>query len=490
VHVTQSRLVRLLGGAAVALGVLAVPAAQASTGHASKPLTVRIPQQLSHRGPFLTDPAGRVIVVHGVNAVFKRAPYVAPKNAGGFTARDADFLAANGINGVRLGVLFAGVMPKRGVIDQHYLDRIDRIVQLLASRHIWVLLDFHQDAFNEKFNGEGFPAWAVNDDGLPFIDLGSFFLNDQTPAVQRAYDHLWNNDGNLWHYYAQAWKAVAKKWRYQPYLMGYDLFNEPNAGTQMLTCANPLGCPIFDARLQQFYDYMRSAIRTVDQRNLVWYEPQFLFNAISASNFTHVDDPEVGLSWHDYACTPAFVEGGVLPGDIDCQINEPRVMDNADAQIKAMGSGGIMSEFGAGDDLADLARLTSIADEHLTGWMYWQYKHWADPTGGTNEGLYRVDAKPSTVKRAKLAVLVHPYPQAIAGTPTSMSWNAKSKVLRFSYTPRRATGQTDVFLPALTCKHGCAVKVSGGKVVRRTARHAYISARRGVGTVAVTIKPM
>ena len=424
--------------------------------------------------------------IHGINAVFKRAPYVASATAAGFTARDADFMAHNGINGVRLGVLFAGVMPKRGVIDRHYLSRIDRIVQLLASRHIWVLLDFHQDAFNERFKGEGFPGWAVNDDGLPFVDLGSFFANDQTPAVQRAYDHLWNNDARLWHFYAQAWTAVAKKWAHQPYLMGYDLFNEPNAGTQMLTCANPLGCPIFDARLQKFYDFMRTAIRKVDHRNLVWYEPQFLFNAISSSNFTHVDDREVALAWHDYACTPAFVEGGVIPGDVDCRVNEPRVMDNAAAQIRAMGAGGAMTEFGAGDDIEDLARLTSLADDHLTGWMYWAYKLWHDPTGGANEGLFRNDGKLSSVKKAKLAVLVHPYPQAIAGTPTSMSWDATSHVLRFSYSPKRSIGLTDVFLPALTCSHGCSVKVSGGKVVRRTARHAYVDAR-GTGNVTVTV---
>ncbi|HVS67321.1 MAG TPA: cellulase family glycosylhydrolase [Mycobacteriales bacterium] len=446
-----------------------------------------MPQQLSHHGPFLTDRSGRVVIVHGVNAVFKHTPYVAPATASGFTARDADFLARNGLNAVRLGVLFAGVMPKRGVIDRHYLKRVNRIVQLLASRHIWALLDFHQDAFNEKLDGEGFPRWAVHDDGLPFVNLGNFFANDQTPAVQRAYDHLWNNDFNLWHYYAQAWHAVAKTWAHQPYVMGYDLFNEPNAGTQMLTCANPLGCPVFDARLEKFYDHMRAAIRKVDSRNLVWYEPQFLFNAISQSNFTAVNDPEVALSWHDYACTPAFVEGGVIPGDPDCQINEPRVMDNAAAQIKAMGAGGAMTEFGAGDDLEDLARLTSLADAHLSGWMYWQYKHWTDPTGGGNEGLFTRDAKLSSVKKAKLAVLVHPYPQAIAGTPTSMSWDAAKRVLRFSYTPKRSTGLTDVFLPALTCHKGCAIRVTGGKVVRRTARHAYVAARMSADSLSVTV---
>jgi endoglycosylceramidase len=476
---------RLLVATALAAGLSAVPMAHAASMRSTAAATPT--PQLSHRGLFLTDPAGRVVIVHGVNAVFKHAPYVAPATASGFTARDADFLARNGLNAVRLGVLFAGVMPEPGVIDQHYLDQIDRIVQLLAARHIWVLLDFHQDAFNEKFAGEGFPAWAVNDDGLPFVNLGSFFLNDQTPAVQRTYDHLWNDDARLWHYYAEAWTAVAQKWVHQPYLMGYDLFNEPNAGTQMLTCAQPAGCPVFDARLQSFYDVMRTSIRKVDHRNLVWYEPQFLFNAISQSNFTHVNDPEVALSWHDYACTPAFVEGGVFPDDVDCQVNEPRVMDDAETQMEAMGAGGAMTEFGAGDDLEDLARLTSLADQHLTGWLYWAYKLWHDPTGGANEGMFTNDAKLSSVKKAKLSVLVHPYPQAIAGVPTSMSWDATRRVLRFSYTPDRATGLTDVFLPALTCSSGCEVTVRGGTVRHRTTDHAYVDARPGAKTVTVRV---
>lgn len=479
--------------------VIGVPAPQAATGataHAGsafrpasgpKP-ALRVPQ-LRHRGRWLVDSHGRVVFLHGVNAVYKHRPYVTPPTARGFTASDANFLAAHGINAVRLGVLFAGVMPRPGVIDRHYLRRIGRIVKLLTARKVWVLLDFHQDAFNEKFHGEGFPDWAVHDDGLPFVDLGSFFLNDQTPAVQRAYDHLWHDDAQLWRYYAQAWTAVARKWRHQPYLMGYDLFNEPNAGSQMATCANPAGCPLFDARLESFYDHVRRAIRRVDRHNLVWYEPQFLFNAISRSNFTHVPDREVALSWHDYACTPAFVSGGVIPGDPDCKVNEPRVMDNAETQMRAMGAGGVMSEFGAGDDLTDLTRLTTYADQHLTGWMYWAYKNWNDPTGSATEGMFGNDARLASVKRAKLRVLVHPYPQAVAGIPTAMSWNADRRVLTVRYRARPRTGLTDVFVPRLTYHGRYAVRVAGGRVSSRHGQHVFVAARRGARKVAITVRP-
>jgi endoglycosylceramidase len=495
------RIQRLWGSAvvaaAVAVSLLGLPSASAhpapqraaaaqtsaQSGHTSVP-------QLRHRGPYLVDRAGRVVIIHGINAVYKRAPYVAPDSKRGFTARDAKFLADNGFNAVRLGVLFAGVMPKPGVIDHHYLDQIDRIVKLLAAQKIWVLLDFHQDSFNEKFAGEGFPAWAVHDDGLPFVNLGSFFVNDQTPAVQTAYSHLWDDSEHLWQYYTQAWVAVAQKWRNQPYLMGYDLFNEPNAGLQMLTCANPLGCPSFDATLERFYNHVRTAIRKVDPRNLVWFEPQFLFNAISASNFTRVNDPEVALSWHDYACTPAFVSSDVVPGDLDCKVNEPRVMGNAAAQIKRLGSGGLMTEFGAGDNLSDTARLTAYADQHLTGWMYWAYKLWNDPTGSAQEGLFGNDAKPSTVKTAKLDVLSHPYPQEIAGTPTAISWDPPTKMLRFSYRPRSGTGETVVFIPKRMNPKRYVVHVSGGSVTSgRGTMRIRIAASPHAKQVTVAVRP-
>lgn len=473
-----------VGGVQIASGSAPVRSAPAVAAHRAAPAP-----QLRHHGRWLVDRHGRVMILHGVNLVYKHAPFVAPATQRGFTARDARFLASHGLDAVRLGVLFQGVMPHPGVINHHYLKRIDRIVRLLAAQRIYVLLDFHQDAFSQKFAGEGFPGWSVHDDGLPFSNLGSFFVNDQQPAVETAFDHVWNNQNRLWHYYTKAWVAVAKKWRHQPYLMGYDLFNEPSAGTQMATCATPEGCPLFDATLQKFYDHVRTAIRRVDPRNLVWYEPQFLFNAISASHFGRINDSQAALSWHDYACTPAFVAGGIIPGDPDCVVNEPRVMTDAEQQMGQMGAGGMMTEFGAGDDLEDLARLTKDADHDLFGWMYWAYKTWNDPTGSADEGLFSNDAKMSTVKAAKVRVLVHPYPQVVAGIPTAMSWNPVTRVLTFSYRPRPGIGPTEVFVPRLDYPHGYTVEVRGGTVQKGRPRMLYVAAGRIAKSVEVTVRP-
>jgi endoglycosylceramidase len=56
---------------------------------------------IKNAGRWLTDERGRVVVLHGMNMVNKLPPY--HPAAIGFGAKDADFLAAQGFNTVRLG---------------------------------------------------------------------------------------------------------------------------------------------------------------------------------------------------------------------------------------------------------------------------------------------------------------------------------------------------------------------------------------------------
>src|SRR3954453_9470125 len=120
---------------------------------------------LGHAGRWITDAQGRVVVLHGFNMVSKRPPY-AP-DAIGFGADDARFLAREGYDTVRLGVIYKAVEPAPGVYDDAYIARIVRTVNTLGRHGIVSLVDVHQDLYNERFEGEGWPDWAVLDDDLP-----------------------------------------------------------------------------------------------------------------------------------------------------------------------------------------------------------------------------------------------------------------------------------------------------------------------------------
>lgn len=418
---------------------------------------------LRRDGAFMVDADNRVVLLHGVNAVWKLKPYYLPDSAAGFTAADADFLAANGFNAVRLGVLFAGVMPARGQIDAGYLDQIDRAVQLLAARHIWVLLDFHQDQYNEKFQGEGFPDWAVPAQLLPNDAHYGFPLDEfLSLALNGVYDRLWLNQDGLWAQYQAAVAAVAARWHDQPYLLGYDLFNEPWPGTLWATCFE-IDCPVFDAILQKFQQQALAGVRSADTSHFAFFEPQQLFDFGSPSRFGSIDDAAAGLSWHSY-CSAELLSSTGLPDLPDCAILEPRTAGNAATQSAAMGAVSLLTEFGASDDLGDIGRVTGLADQHLVGWTYWSYKKFGDPTGSGAESLFSNDSDLATLKAPKADLLIRPYARAIAGTPQSMSFDSSGKIFKLAYAPRAAGAPTEIFLPARHYPNGYRVSVQGGQV--------------------------
>src|SRR4051812_44626334 len=101
-----------------------------------------------HVGRFITDSQGRVFTSHGVNLVYKVPPY--ESSVTGFGDDDAAFLAREGFNSVRLGVIYKAVEPQPGVYDDAYLQKIAQTAALLEKRGITPLLDFHQDLYNER----------------------------------------------------------------------------------------------------------------------------------------------------------------------------------------------------------------------------------------------------------------------------------------------------------------------------------------------------
>jgi endoglycosylceramidase len=188
-----------------------------------------------HAGRFITDSTGRVFTTHGVNLVYKVPPH--EPSVSGFGDDDAAFLEREGFNSVRLGVIYNAVEPSPGVYDGVYLAKIAATTSIVEKHGITPLLDFHQDLYNERFQGEGWPDWAVLDDGLPAQPQTGFPGNYLVqPALNRAFDNFWANATGpggvgLVDRYAAAWKHVAETFSGDPGVLGYDLLNEPWPGT-------------------------------------------------------------------------------------------------------------------------------------------------------------------------------------------------------------------------------------------------------------------
>jgi len=445
--------------------------------HIEQPLVLPSREQLRRSGSWLVDRQGRVVILHGVNAVWKHAPYAPPDSIEGFTEKDADWLAANGFNAVRLGVLFAGVMPRRHEIDHAYLEKVDRVVKLLASRHIYVMLDFHQDLYGAQYLGEGFPAWSVRPVRLEGLLRVGFPLGYVTPAVTRAFDGLWHNADHVQDDFRDAWMAVAARWKDSDYLMGYDLINEPWGGSHWPACARPGGCPGFESdKLQSLYERVLAGIRKVDPSNIVWLEPQVLFEFGAQSHLGSraIADAQLGLSWHNYCVAETLMQTYGVKDSDTCARLEQRVNQNAATVATRLNSATLLSEFGASDDTSDIGRITASADRKLVGWTYWSYKNWGDPTtqarGSGAQSLFRKDTDLGSAKLAKLATLERPYPQAVAGVPLAFAYDAHKHVFSLRYSTTLPSGVvaststlTQIFIPKLHFPHGYEVSVNGGR---------------------------
>ncbi|GAA2135844.1 hypothetical protein GCM10009844_01500 [Nocardioides koreensis] len=504
------RLTTLLLTAVLGTGLLAAPppAATARPTAASAGTTSRAvdaPRARPH-GRWLLDPRGRVLVLHGLNMVYKRAPY-AP-DAEGFGRDDARFLARNGFTTVRLGLVWKAVEPGPGEYDDAYLARIRRTTQHLAHEGIWTLLDFHQDLFNERFQGEGAPDWAVQDDALPAAPRAGFPANYfGMPALNRAFDHFWADDPGpggvgLQDRYAAAWAHVASYFAGTPRVLGLDVFNEPWPGSQWEQCTNPAGCPVFDATLESFTQRVIDAVRAVDRRTAVFYEPQVLFNSGSPT-YVRPRGRRLGFSFHDY-CLTADAGAGESGVQQACGQADDLVWSNAAAHVDASGDAPLLTEFGATDQSATLTAMVDRAAEHRTGWQYWAYCGCDDPTTtgpGATQALVLDPAKPprgANVDHSKMRAIVVPHPLAVAGTPASYHFDRDNRVFEAAWSTARAGGpgrfaaasRTRIAVPRLVYPRGYDVRVTGGRVVSGPdARTLVVSQAAGTREVRVVVRP-
>jgi endoglycosylceramidase len=494
-------------GAAAAIAVLAL-LASATTALAASLAQRAGPQgPLGHAGRWIVDRDGRAVILHGINMVFKRPPY-AP-DATGFGADDAAFLRRYGFNTIRLGLIYKGIEPQPGSYDEAYLARIARSERLLARERVFSQLDFHQDLYNERFSGEGWPDWAVLDDGVSAEPLTGFPGSYLTsPGLNRAFDNFWANAPGpggigLVDRYAAAWRQVAARFRDRPHVMGYDLLNEPWPGSEWPICAQPAGCPGFDqGQLSDFYEAVIAAIRKADRRNLIWYEPAVPFNFGSDSSVDGLADPRLGFSFHVYCLTGAAGGGSSSPS---CEASDNLVFDNADRQAEQTGSALLLSEFGATDENDVNHRIVESADRHMVSWQYWHYCGCEDPTtqagpGSATQAVVLDPRRPprgDNLKHAKLRVLVRPYPQAVAGTPLRFSFEPTKRRFELVYSKTHASGEghfrrglTDVFVPRLHYRSGYRVRVSGAERLSRANRqHLILRAHPKAKRVRVVVIP-
>mmetsp|Transcript_3259 Transcript_3259/g.4487 ORF Transcript_3259/g.4487 Transcript_3259/m.4487 type:complete len:530 (-) Transcript_3259:1604-3193(-) len=450
------------------------------------------------------DEFNRTRIFHGVNAVFKIAPWY-PSTTGfdsenSLSAVDSANLKRWGFNIVRLGVMWPGVEPnERGVYDQSYLSSIETIVKNLAAQNIYVILDMHQDLWHRKFCGEGvpdyvnnlcmssepentqpFPLPAVNatypidSDGNPTLEsclsvmFATYYLSSEVGA---GFQCLYDNKHNLWDAMAGFWVTVASKFASYDNVIGYELINEPWAGDIYEDNKRLLPQITEKKYLQPLYTHLHEAIRKVDNQKIIFFEGltiDYWPNGFTEGPGGVEYNDRQALAYHVYcplSQPTALKEKG-------CKSLNEKFLSLREEDAQRIGTAMIMTEFGAAKDtrgdLIAVSETVEMADEHHQSWMYWQFKYFQDITTCTPQGesLYNEDGSVCT---DKLMVLSRTYPHSIAGTLLKYSFNSHTGRFTMSYslltslsTTNKIINTSEVFVNReLFYKQGLLVTIKG-----------------------------
>ena len=156
--------------------------------------------------------------------------------------------------------------------------------------------------------------------------------------------------------------------------------------------------------------------------------------------FTKPPGGEIGsanhvLNDHTYCCQlganvcAATGEPSAADAPRCLDLHEKRI-GTRDQDARKLGIPLIMSEFGACMDgqscVTEVTQVTDVADQHLAGWAYWEFKTYKDLTtsaGTRSEGFYNFDG---TLQEPKVKALTRSYVKAAQGTTKSMNFDTET----------------------------------------------------------------
>lgn len=311
-----------------------------------------------------------------------------------FTEADAAYLAALGINAVRLpfhyGLFESDDKPFE--INEAGFRHLDRLIRECGAHGIYTMLDLHV-----------VPGWQNQD----------WHCDNPTHTAQFwRHRHFQDRVVNLW-------QAIAHRYKDEPWVLGYNPINEPADATA--------------ERVAPFYARAVRTIREIDQNHII-----FLDGNRYAMDFDFFGEPlpNTVYSPHDYP-PPGFMPQGRYPGSFhamhvvaplagDLTTPQPPVSywDKAAVErgfldrisyMQRTGTPLVVGEFNAvfpGDAEVDKMRLNlvrdqlSIFDKYGASWFYWSYKDVgvAAPLTLSADSPWMRRIRPMLEKKARLAV--------------------------------------------------------------------------------------
>lgn len=393
---------------------------------------------------WLIDEHGRKVLLRGVNGGgrAKMAPFVpfdfAP--SGFDAAKDAYFahIAALGANAVRLTLSWEGLEPKEGQRDLDYWTRYRDMIDAAHRHGLGVIVDLHQDVYASPFCGDGFPLWTLAaGHGLPRYDCSyldwSLPYFDPASAVNQAFERFWTDADGIRTKFAQMWKFVATELAQHPGVLGFEILNEPGAGS-----SDPL--EFQKTRLPAFYEQLGAVIEAAAG-------PAVIFGGTNAGDAS-ASHTLVAPRLAHFAFAPHYYDALAF---LNIETIDPdRLRAGLLTTIALPGSPQvpiIIGEYGMpNSNLAKegyLDAMLALFDEYQLSAVHWDAHVSAQLWNHEDFTVFAPDGSERSWARA----LDRPYPRAVAGADATFSYDLASSTFKLAVSG--ATAQvTEVYIPS------------------------------------------
>jgi endoglycosylceramidase len=437
-------------------------------------------EDLRADGAYFRDELGGVVVLRGLNvAGDSKVPPFRPVD----DARLFDPFPSWGVNVVRLLFTWDAFESERGDYDETYLAYYEQLVEALAARGVWTIVDIHQDAFSRFTTdgcGEGMPKWAVSsavplrapDNGQSCASWGIKMILDGD--THRCWDDFYADTSGVRTRYLALLDLLSQRLSRHESVIGYDMLNEPWGDE--LTQISPL------------YEEAARVLRARDERAILFTSPQAL---TSAGQDTKLARPR----YSNFAYAPHYYDGAVIQLHtwLGGTLREP--VERMAKQAAAWNVPLFVGEFGAPGDGSNVEAYMDAfyleLDSRFVSAAQWSYvAHWdAERKDGWNmEDFSIVDGAQELRKTYR----VRPYPARVAGTPLAFSvTRAPAPALEMSYRHDPALGATRIFAPTPGFFDGPVMAEIGGDLrceVEYDQRHVRCQSDV-VGDVRIRLAP-
>ena len=399
-------------------------------------------------GTQLRDAEGRVRIFRGVNlhiaGIFDvtfddgRAPREPLPD---FDASDVVELQQLGFNLVRLPINWSAIEPVKDQYSTAYLDKVAAIVDLCRAREVRVLIDLHEDGYSKEICEDGAPLWAIT----PALDMplpGGPVMGPDChthPAALAAFHSFFANAGGLQDHYGEMLQVVAKRFAGDTNVLGFELMNEPIAT---------------DDEVLAFHQKVAAAVRAVDDKHLILFEPSATRNFTNGAPFATLPFPTPGGVYAPHVYAAVFSSSTMLADNTFQSLLRSSISGARD-EAKSWGVPLLITEYGLGSQTVNGPSWISAAlddmDEVSASSTWWI---WRDPSPG-GWGLFDPNPDGSYSERpAMLDRLSRPYAQAIGGDLTDVKWDGAQLVVHFRGRPD-VPNRHDIYwnqgAPAITC---------------------------------------